>query len=106
MLAALRRGPETQLDIVLLLNQADLHLENIVEAANFSLFCTPAVNLFPASADRIHLSEKLSEFQVIPDRTRPLDFEVHSIEKVVGIGAGNETVMEFTPFYRARLKRR
>ena len=99
---ALKRGPETQLDIILLLNQADLHLENVVDAANFSLFCTPAVNLFPASADRIHLTEKLAEFLVIPDRTRPLDFEVHSIEKVVGIGAGNETVMEFTPFYRAR----
>jgi type VI secretion system protein ImpG len=99
---ALKRGPETHLDFVLLLNQADLHLENALEAANFTLFCTPAVNLFPLPADRIHLSEKLPEFQVIPDRTRPLDFEVYSIEKVVGIGAGNEQSAEFTPFYRAR----
>jgi len=99
---ALKRGPETQLDLILLLNQADLHLENILDASNFALFCSPAVNLFPAHADRIHLTEKLSEFQVIPDRTRPLDFEVFNIQKVVGIGAGNEQVTEFAPFYRAR----
>jgi type VI secretion system protein ImpG len=100
--AALKRGPETQLDLILLLNQADLNLENTLEGANFSLFCTPAINLFPANADRIHLSEKLSEFQVIPDRTRPLDFEVYNVQKVVGIGAGNEQLQEFSPFYRAR----
>lgn len=100
--SALKRGPETQLDLILLLNQVDLHLENIVEASNFELFCAPAINLFPAHADRIHLSEKASEFQVIPDRTRPLDFEVFDIQKVVGIGAGNEQVTEFAPFYRAR----
>ena len=40
------------------------------------------------NADRIHLSEKLSEFQVIPDRTRPLDFEVYSVEKVVTVEVG------------------
>jgi type VI secretion system protein ImpG len=99
---ALKRAAETQLDLILLLNQADLNLENTIEAAHFALFCTPAVNLFPASADRIHLSDKLSEFQVIPDRTRPLDFEVYSVGKVLGIGAGNEVLQEFSPFYRAR----
>ncbi len=99
---AFKRGTETTLDLILLLNQADLRLENAVSAENFAMFCSPAINLFPANADRIHLSDKLPEFQVIPDRTRPLDFEVFSIEKVVGIGAGNEQVTEFTPFYRAR----
>ncbi len=96
------RGQETQLDLILLLNQVDLRLENAVTADNFALFCSPAVNLFPANADRIHLTDKLPEFQIIPDRTRPLDFEVFSIDKVVGIGAGNEQVTEFAPFYRAR----
>jgi type VI secretion system protein ImpG len=99
---AFKRGPETQLDVILLLNQADLNIENSIEGGNFELFCTPTVNLFPVHADRIHLTEKLSEFQVIPDRTRPLDFEVFSVQKVSGIGAGNETVQEFMPFYRAR----
>jgi len=99
---AFKRGPETMLDVILLLNQIDLNLENAVEGHHFAMFCVPAVNLFSMHADRIHLTEKLSEFQVIPDRTRPLDFEVYNIEKVVGIGAGNEAVQEFAPFYRAR----
>ena len=97
------RGAETQLDLILLLNSVDLNLENGIEPENFALHCAPAVNLFPAAAaDRIHISEKLSEFQIIPDRTRPLDFEVYNVQKVVGIGAGNEQVQEFSPFYRAR----
>jgi type VI secretion system protein ImpG len=102
MQPAFKHGPEGTLDVILLLNQADLHLENVVETANFAMYCSPAVNLFPMHADRIHLTEKLSEFQVIPDRTRPLDFEVYSVQKVEGIGAGNEQIQEFMPFYRAR----
>ena len=99
---ALQHGPETQLDLILLLNHIDLNLENVVDAANFTLHCAPAINLFPAHADRIHLTEKLPEFQIIPDRTRPLDYEVYSVRSVSGIGDGNELVTEFTPFYRAR----
>ena len=49
----LKRATESQLDLILLLNQADLHLENVVDAANFALYCAPAVNLFQAHADRI-----------------------------------------------------
>ncbi len=99
---AFKRAMDTQLDITLLFNSIDLNLENIVEGNNFALFCSPAINLFPMSADRVHVTEKLSDFQIIPDRTRPLDLEVHSVEKLVGMGAGNEQVVEFLPFYRAR----
>ena len=47
--------------------------------------CTPAVNLFPRRADRIHLTEADHEYHVVPDRTRPMDFEVHSVDEVVGL---------------------
>jgi type VI secretion system protein ImpG len=100
--AGFKRGTENAVDLILLFNSVDLHLENVVAAANFALHCAPAVNLFPLNADRIHITEKASDFQIIPDRTRPLDMEVHSVEKVVGIGAGNEQIVEFMPFYRAR----
>ena len=33
-------------------------LESVVDASNFALFCTPAVNLFPKRADRIHVSRQ------------------------------------------------
>ena len=56
-----------------------------VSAQNFALFCTPAVNLFPRRADRIHLTESTNEYHVVPDRTRPMDFEVHSVKRGGGL---------------------
>ena len=100
--SAFKRGQENVFDLILLFNTVNLNLENMVSGANFAMYCAPAVNLFPVNADRIHITEKASDFQVIPDRTRPLDMEVHSVEKVSGIGVANEQVVEFLPFYRAR----
>ncbi len=95
---AVRRCASNELEILILLNRADPVLENTVTAANFALFCTPAINLFPKRADRIHLSDQVSEHHVLPDRTRPLDFEVYQVTSVTGIGEQNEE-QEFLPFY-------
>jgi type VI secretion system protein ImpG len=64
----------------------------------FRLFCTPAINLFPKRADRIHLSDQVANIMSLPDRTRPLDFEVYQVTSVTGIGAEGEE-QEFLPFY-------
>ncbi len=100
--ALLQNCNENQIDIILLLRQADLALEGAVEAQNFALFCTPAVNLFPKRADRIQLADGFAEYQVIADRTRPLDFEVHQVLGVTGHGTRADQEQEFAPFYRAR----
>jgi type VI secretion system protein ImpG len=39
---------------------------------------------------------------VLPDRTRPLDFEVYSVTDVRGYGSGAEDEVEFRPFYSSR----
>ncbi|MFM9996889.1 MAG: type VI secretion system baseplate subunit TssF [Phycisphaerales bacterium] len=96
-----KRCDAAQLDLVLLLDAVDLELETALTAANVQLFCTPAINLFPKRCDRIQLSERTSEFQVIPDRTRPLDFEVYQVLGVSGYREGSEVVREFRPFYSA-----
>lgn len=93
-----RRCASSELEILILLNRVDPVLENTLTAANFALFCTPAINLFPKRADRIHLSDQVAEHHVLPDRTRPMDFEVYSITGVTGIGAHHEE-QEFLPFY-------
>lgn len=92
---------DSELDIVILLDNPDPELEGRVEAETFALFCSPAVNLFPKRADRIHLSDRFSEFHVVPDRTRPLDFEVYEIHRVIGHGATAGEEQEFLPFYSA-----
>ena len=68
-----------ELEIVLLFGRGDPTLESVVDASNFALFCTPAINLFPKRADRIHVTDSALEYHVVPDRTRPLDFEVYEV---------------------------
>lgn len=97
--SALRRVEGDELDVVILLKRPDADLEQTLTRDNFGLFCTPAVNLFPMRADRIHLNERDSEFHVVADRTRPMDFEVYSITDVVGVGSGSGEETEFLPFY-------
>ncbi len=96
-----RRCTDNELDIVVLLNESDPVLENAVDASHFALFCAPAVNLFEKRADRIHLTEKQTEHHVVPDRSRPMDFEVHSVLEVQGFGTGADEKQEFLPFYAA-----
>ncbi len=99
---AVRRSVGGELELVYLLDACDRSLAGAVEASHLRLFCTPAVNLFPRSADPIPLTERTTEHHVVPDRSRPIDFEVHSVERVVGRGAGAEAVRRFLPFYAPR----
>lgn len=91
-----------ELDVVILLDKLNTNLESAVNADNFALFCTPAINLFEKRADRIHVSDRSSEFHIVPDRTRPKDFEVYEVLRVTGYGTQAELTREFLPFYLAR----
>jgi type VI secretion system protein ImpG len=90
---------ENELDVLVLLGRADATLENVVDATNFSLFCTPAVNLFPKRADRIHLTHRVTEHHVVPDRTRPMDFEIYGVTEVSGFAASVDEEQRFQPLY-------
>ena len=96
---AVSRADAQALEVVILLGRGDPALESIVDASNLSLFCTPAVNLFPKRADRIHVSDAAYEYHVVPDRTRPLDFEVYDVTGVVGHGIGAQSERTFLPLY-------
>jgi type VI secretion system protein ImpG len=98
---ALARRDAEEIELVVLLARGDPSLESLVDASNFLLFCTPAVNLFQKRADRIHVTDESHEYHVLPDRTRPLDFEVHSVTQVVGHGLGSDAGEPFLPFYEA-----
>jgi type VI secretion system protein ImpG len=89
----------TELEVVVLLDDDDATLDGVVEASNFVPHCTPAVNLFPRSADRIFVNERTSEFHVIADRTRPLEFEVFRVTGVTGFGARTGEERVFRPLF-------
>lgn len=94
---AVQRCADDEMELVVLFSAADPALEAAVNNDTLSLFCTPAINLFPRRADWIHLSDNQHEYHVVPDRTRPQDLEVHSILEVVG--HGTESRRRFLPFY-------
>lgn len=98
---AFKRHAGNELEIVLLFERGEPTLQGIVDASSFSLFCTPAINLFPKRADRIHLTDNTYDYHVVPDRTRPMDFEVHEVSSVVGYGVGSDSGQNFAPFYAA-----
>jgi type VI secretion system protein ImpG len=98
---AVRRSQDTGLDLLILFDRADQTLEPQVTTGLFDLHCTPAINLFPKRMDRVHLSQKEHEYHIVPERTRPMDFEVFSVDSVVGYGKAVEPQREFLPFYSA-----
>src|SRR3546814_152302 len=98
---SLRRCAESEFELVILLDRAVPALDGVLGAQNFDLFCTPAVNLFPKRADRIHINERDEEFHLVPDRMRPMDFEVYEVKGVEGYGSGAEMRQTFLPFYAA-----
>jgi type VI secretion system protein ImpG len=97
--------PTTELEIVVLFSRGDAALEKLVSANNVMLHCAPAINLFEKRLDRINVNELVNQYHVVPDRTRPMDFEVHSLTEVVGHGKSDGSAQSaeqiFRPFYSA-----
>jgi type VI secretion system protein ImpG len=94
----------SDVEIVVLFSRGDAALEKLVSADNVQLNCVPAVNLFSKRLDRVPVTEGLSQFHLLADRTRPQDFEVHTVTEVVGHGSpGADAAAEqvFLPFYAA-----
>jgi len=97
--AALAGRKEKEIEIAILLSRSDATLHNVVDGANFALHCTPVVNLFPMQADTIQLSDTRHEYHVVPDRSRPMDFEVHDVIEVEGKGGLDQAARRLAPFY-------
>ena len=110
---ALRAHGGSEVDIVILFSRADNALLQSVDATCLSLNCVPAINLLERRCDRIHMNPGDAEHHVVPDRAKPMDYEVHSITELTGYGtstgSGNSTgggkdksgEWRFLPFYNA-----
>lgn len=98
---ALRTCQSTELEITLLLDRIQPALESSLDAAQFRLNCTPAVNLFPKTCGRLELHGREVEYHLIPDRNRPQDFEIYGVERVTGITHTGAETFPIAPFYAA-----
>jgi type VI secretion system protein ImpG len=96
---SVRRTNGAELEIFILLDRENKTLSRGLGVENFLLNCAPAANVFPRRVDRIHVTERTFEHHLIPDRNRPIDFEVYQILSVTGYGADLERGQDFLPFY-------
>lgn len=93
-------------ELIFLFDHCEIDLAEAYTVDNLKLNCVPAINLFPKSTDRIHLSKQQHEYHVVPDRTRPLDYEIYSINSVEGIGSSVTDKQDFYPYYSVSEQRR
>ena len=97
LLPAVQQCKTDQIDLVIVLTEEETRLENRVNRDSFSLFCTPAINLFTKSKILLDLKRERSEYPVIPHKQNTIDYEVFQIRSVTGLGTRG--TRRFLPFY-------
>ncbi|MDR3508464.1 MAG: type VI secretion system baseplate subunit TssF [Caulobacteraceae bacterium] len=98
-LASVFAGTERECEIVLLFSRTSPILTGAVAPPNLRLFCTPAVNLFEKQLGRVTMTKHQHEYLIMPDRTRPLDFEVFKLLEVTAYGQSNSAPRPVAPLY-------
>jgi type VI secretion system protein ImpG len=73
-----------------------------VEAEHLRLHCTPAVNLRAMSADPIQLTPERRSYLLRPSAPEPGHYEVHSVDRVVGLLHGRPERREYDEFFSFR----
>ena len=96
----LSRIDGNEAEIVILLTRPPGQLAGLVDARQFALFCTPVINLFERRTDRVEVNTAQPEFHLVPDRSRPLDFEVFSVAEIYGQQASTTEQLAFRPLYQ------
>ena len=86
-------------DIIFLFDRAAPVLTAAVTPSNFRLFATPAINLFEKQLGRVQVISTEHEYQLMADRTRPLDFEVYRVLEMVAYGKSNKEPRPVAPLY-------
>lgn len=69
-------------ELIFVFNDVTPRLSNVIDTNSFGLFCASAINLFEKTCDRVFLKENDYEYQVVPEKTRYLEFEPHRILEV------------------------
>ncbi|MBS3780631.1 MAG: type VI secretion system baseplate subunit TssF, partial [Desulfovermiculus sp.] len=69
-----------------------------VNADNFVLFATPAINVFSMEGEPIRLDHRQTQYPVRAQASNPEHFQVYSIDKVVGIIQGTAEQRTYAPF--------
>jgi type VI secretion system protein ImpG len=77
-------------------------LELGVSAKTFRLNCAPVINLFPHTAEPIHLDQTRHEYAVMPDVRRKNALEVISVDEALSSNPRSQEIVRFDPIYSYR----
>lgn len=77
-------------------------LETGLSARTLRVGCTPVVNLFPQVSEPILLTQRRTEYEVVPDARRRRTTQVFSVDEVVGITPGSPEPLRIEPLYSYR----
>ena len=97
LLSGIKRCNSDNLEIIVPLTRFDPVLESPMDVDRLQLFATPVVNLFSRRCDLVLERGSNSEIQVVPDRSQPLDLEVHSVTRVAARVPGRDEPQEYHP---------
>jgi type VI secretion system protein ImpG len=100
----LPKVPARMLEIVMTFNEVNPRLATYAVRENFALFTASAINLFEKTTDRLSVKPGLHEYHVVPDRSRPLDYEPHRILAVQAHRPGGKDKHDVPPLYGAALE--
>ncbi len=88
-------------ELVFVFDDVNPRLSTAVELDAFGLNCAAAINLFEKTCDRIFLKPNEHEYQVVPERTRYLEFEPHRMLAVRAHRSGESERVPVYPIYTA-----
>ena len=88
-------------DILFVFDEVNNRLPAAVQPGMFALYAAPAVNLFEKATDRVAIRSNQHEYQIVPDRSRYLDFEPHSLVDVYAHFPGGREKVPVRPLYSA-----
>ena len=80
-------------------------LEMELSENTFALGCAPIVNLFEQIAEPVLIEHKRYEYRIVPDARREQSLDIFSVDRVTGVMAASNEVIEYEPFYSYRHSR-
>ncbi|PHM60138.1 type VI secretion system baseplate subunit TssF [Xenorhabdus ishibashii] len=90
---------KSEFELILLLDQTDSELERLVGVSYLALNSTPVINLFPKITERVSMEESTSEYHLVVDNIRPLDYEIFSVQRLHGANIKRKETQVFRPFW-------
>ncbi|HEY1057127.1 MAG TPA: type VI secretion system baseplate subunit TssF [Limnobacter sp.] len=99
LLRACQQATGRGLEIMLGFQDTHPQMDRWVDTESLALHCVPVVNLFSMACDRVAVDPAQHELHLVPNRSRPQDFEVFAVESVVAHGTQRRE--DVLPLYTA-----